>query len=41
MNVIREMKQAGLSNTDVAFEILGAVMIFALPISLMFVSEMF
>ena len=41
MNVIREMKQAGLSNTDIAFELLGAVAVFAIPISLMFLSEMF
>ena len=36
IQAFREMKAAGLSKTDMAFEVLGAVMIFAVPISLMF-----
>ena len=36
IELIREMKQAGLTNTDIAFEFLGAVLVFS-PILLMFV----
>ena len=41
IQAIREMKQAGLSNKEIAWEIAGAVSVFAIPISLMFLSEMF
>jgi hypothetical protein len=33
--MIEEMKAAGLSNTDIAFEFLGALLVFS-PILLMF-----
>ena len=35
MGLIREMKAAGLSNTEIALEFLGAVLVFS-PILLMF-----
>lgn len=35
IEAIREMKAAGLSNTDIAFECLGALLVFS-PILLMF-----
>lgn len=34
--MIKEMKAAGLSNTDIAFEFLGALMVFS-PILLLFI----
>lgn len=36
IEAIREMKEAGLSNTDIAFECLAALMVFS-PIALMFI----
>lgn len=35
IEAIREMKAAGLSNSDMAFEVLGALLVFS-PILLMF-----
>jgi hypothetical protein len=34
-----EMKQAGLSKTDMVMELACAVMVFAVPITLMFVDQ--
>ena len=41
LEMFAEMKAAGLSKMDMFFEVLGGVTVFALPISLMFLSEMF
>jgi hypothetical protein len=39
--MIKEMKDAGLTNTDIFFEIAGAVSIFAVPVIAMIMSEAF
>lgn len=36
MQAFREMKEAGLSKTDMALEVLGAVLILAVPVGVMF-----
>jgi len=41
MNVIREMKEAGLSHTDIAGEIIAAVSIFAVPLLLLAIGMLF
>ena len=38
---IAEMKQAGLSKTDIVWEMVGAVSVFAVPIALLFISAAF
>lgn len=38
---IKEMKQAGLNNTAIAWEMVGAVSVFAVPIALLFISAAF
>ena len=35
-----EMKQAGLSHTDVLFEVLGALFVILVPLALLFASEL-
>lgn len=37
MEVFREMKEAGLSNSDIAFECLAALLVVFGPILLMFI----
>ena len=39
--MIKEMRDAGLSNTDIFFEIAGAVSLFAVPIMAMILAEAF
>lgn len=39
--MIKDMKDAGLSNTDICFEFVAAISIFAFPIMLMILSEAF
>jgi hypothetical protein len=39
--MIKEMKDAGLTNTDIFFEIVAAASIFAFPVMIMFLSEAF
>jgi hypothetical protein len=38
--MIREMREAGLSNVDIMLEIAGAIAVFAVPIGLMFLGEL-
>jgi len=39
ITMYNEMKQAGLSKTDMVMELACAVMVFAVPIMLMFVDQ--
>jgi hypothetical protein len=39
--MFEEMKEAGLTKAEMVFEVLGAVLVFALPVSLMFLPEFF
>jgi len=39
ITMYNEMKQAGLSKTDMVMELACAVMVFAVPITLMFVDQ--
>lgn len=39
--VIKEMKQAGLTNIDIVYEFLGAVSVFMIPVVILLASEMF
>jgi ABC-type maltose transport system permease subunit len=41
LGVIQEMRDAGLSTTQIVGEFVGAVCLFALPIMLMFMSVLF
>ena len=41
ITIYNEMKQAGLSKTDMVIEVLCAVMLFAMPITLMFIDQLF
>ena len=41
LGVIQEMRDAGLSTTQIVGELVGAVCLFALPIMMMFMSVLF
>jgi hypothetical protein len=41
LGIIQEMRDAGLSTTQIVEEFVGAVCLFALPIMLMFISVLF
>jgi hypothetical protein len=39
MNIVREMHESGLSKSDIVWEVLGALSVFALPIIVLFVGS--
>lgn len=41
MSIIREMKEAGLSNTDIVLEFVGAISVFAVPLALYIVGAQY